>query len=71
LLGSLDDGSGEVGQAPVTVAGAAAQQGERVGDVQVEAFGHDALGLFDQDTTVQRGLQLFGDDPAAVDGTLL
>ena len=37
----------------------------------LEAFGQDALGLFDQDAAVQRGLQLFGDDVAAMDGALL
>ena len=53
------------------VAGAAAQQGEGLVDVQLEAFGQDALGLFDQDAAVQRGLQLLGQDVAAADGALL
>jgi len=39
LLGSVDDGLGEVGQAPVAASGAAAKQCEGFRHVQLEAFG--------------------------------
>ena len=70
-LGAVDDGLGQVGQVSVAAAGGAAQQGEGVFHVGVLAFDDDTLGLFDQDSAVQRGLQLFGQHVAVVDGALL
>jgi hypothetical protein len=47
------------------------QECERVGHVDVEAFGDDAFRLFDQDPAAQCGLQLLGERVAAMDGPLL
>jgi hypothetical protein len=58
LLGSIDDRLGELGQASVAAADSVAKQREGFGHVQMKAFGQHALGLFDQDAAVQRGLQL-------------
>jgi hypothetical protein len=52
-------------------AGAVAQECERVGHVEPEAFGQHALGLLDQDPAVQRVLQLFGEGVTMADGALL
>jgi hypothetical protein len=54
LLGAIDVGLGEFGQAPAVAAGAATQHRESLGHVQVESFGQYALSLFDQDAAVQR-----------------
>ena len=40
-------------------------------DGHVKPFGEDPFGLLDQDPAVERGLQLLGEDVAAVDGALL
>jgi hypothetical protein len=40
-------------------------------DVGAEAFGDDALGLFDEDPAVERGLQLLGEDVPAADRAML
>jgi hypothetical protein len=51
--------------------GVAAQGGACLFRVDVLAFGEFALGLFDQYAAVQRGLQLFVEDRAALGGALL
>jgi hypothetical protein len=43
------------------VADVGAHQYECLGDADVSAFSEDAFGLFDQNTAVERTLQLFGD----------
>ena len=52
-------------------AGVAAQAVERRLHGETAGLGEDALGLFDDDAAVQRGLQLFGDDLAVTDGAFL
>jgi hypothetical protein len=53
-LRAVDEGTGQVGQAEVSGAGAVAQHGECLVHIEAEALGELALGLFDDDPVVQR-----------------
>ena len=64
----LDDLAGYFGQSCVVGAGVATQPVEGRGHGQVPALGEHSLGLLDDYPTVQRGLQLFGDQFTAPDG---
>ncbi len=50
--------------------GVGPEPGEDVGEVQAGAFGQQAYGLFDDDPSVEGGLQLLGEDFAAAQRAL-
>ena len=55
----------------VVLAGCAAQEFKRFIHVELAAFGDDPFGLLDQNASVERGLELFGDDLTLSDGPSL
>jgi hypothetical protein len=62
---------GHFSQVQVAIARVAAQPVEGGLHGQAVVVGEHALGLFDDDSAVQGGLELFGDDFASADGLLL
>ena len=50
---------------------AAPKQVERLVYIHVQAFGQNTFGLLDHDAAAQRGLQLLGEDIAAMDCLVL
>jgi hypothetical protein len=65
------DGARNVGEPLVMATGVAADTREGLVDADAPGLGYRALGLFDHDPAVQRGLQLLGEDGAAADDPFL
>src|SRR5450755_1068748 len=65
FLRAVDEGPGQLGKAAVAPAGAAPQDVEGIVHVQAEALGEFPLRLLDDDSAVQRGLQLLVERLAA------
>jgi hypothetical protein len=71
LLDQVPTAAAVVGIGFVVAAGVGAEQVERLVDGDAQALREAALGLFDDDATVQRPLQLLGEDLATADRSFL
>src|SRR5579862_3672533 len=69
--GAVDHGLGHLDERSVVVAGVGAQRGERLFHVEVLSLGNDPLGLFDDDATVERVVELLVEDLGLERGTML
>ena len=66
-----DDGAGERGQRLSSAAGMRAHESEGRPHARSGLGREDALGLLDEDPTLQGGLQLLGERDLVVDGALV
>jgi hypothetical protein len=71
LRGAVDDHPRQGGEAQVLVTRVLAQRAKGKPHVQAGAFGEDPGGLLDDNSTVQRGLQLLDEHVLVVHGPLL